>query len=56
MCLDEPIKDILVNYTLSEETVDLYFEEMYGTEIEFLGIHNEKVPQLASSRDQQLVS
>ena len=44
MCLDEPIKNILVNYTLSGETVDQSFEEVYGTELEFLGIHSEEVP------------
>ena len=44
MCLDEPTRDILVNYTPPGESVDLNFEEMYGTELEFLGIHSEKVP------------
>ena len=39
MCLDEPTRDILVNYTYSGESVDLSFEEIYGTELEFLGIH-----------------
>ena len=42
--MDEPIKDILVNYTLSGESVDLSFEEIYETELEFLSIHSEKVP------------
>ena len=44
MCLDEPTRDILVNYTPQGESVDLSFEEMYGTELEFLGIHSEEVP------------
>ena len=44
MCLDEPTRDILVNYTPPGESVDLSFEEMYGTELEFLGIHGEEVP------------
>jgi len=43
MCLDEPIKDILIYCTPSEESVDLSFEEMYGTELEFLDIHIEEV-------------
>ena len=30
-CLVEPIGDILVNYTPPEESVNLNFEEMYGT-------------------------
>ena len=41
--MDEPIRNILVNYTLPGENVDLSFEEMYGTELEFLCIHSEKV-------------
>ena len=44
MCLDEPTRDILVNYIPPGESVDLNFEEIYGTELEFLGIHSEKVP------------
>ena len=44
MCLDEPTRDHLVNYTFLRESVDLSFEEIYGTELEFLGIHNEEVP------------
>ena len=44
MCLDEPIRDILVNYTPPGESVDLNFKEMYETELEFLDIHSEKVP------------
>ena len=43
MCLEEPIRDMLVNYTPPRESVDLCFEEMYGTELKFLGIHSEKV-------------
>jgi len=43
MCLDEPIRDILVNYTPLGESVDLSFE-MYETELEFLNIHSEEVP------------
>ena len=43
MCLDESTRNILVNYTPPGESVDLSFEEMYGTELEFLGIHSEKV-------------
>ena len=42
MCLDEPTRDILVKYIPSGESVDLSFE-MYGTELEFLGIHSEEV-------------
>ena len=44
MCLNEPIRDILVDYTSPGKNVDLSFEEMYGTELEFLGTHSEKVP------------
>ena len=44
MCLDEPTRDHLVKYTFPGESVDLSFEEIYGTELEFLGIHNEEVP------------
>ena len=32
MCLDEPTRDLLVNYTSLGESVDLSFEELYGTE------------------------
>ena len=42
MCLEEPIRDILVNYTPPRESVDLSFEKMYETEL--LGIHSEEVP------------
>jgi len=42
--LDELIRDILVNYIPPGESVDLSFEEMYGTELEFIGIHSEEVP------------
>ena len=42
ICLDEPTRNILVNYTPPGENVDLSFEEMYGTELEFLGIYSEK--------------
>ena len=41
--LDEAMRDILVKYTLPGESIDLSFEEMYGTELEFLSIHSEKV-------------
>ena len=44
LCLDGLIRDILVNYTPPGESVNLSFEEMYGTELEFLGIHSEDVP------------
>ena len=44
LCLDEPIRDILVNYTPPEKSVDLSFEEIYGTELEFLSIHSKEVP------------
>ena len=43
MCLDEPTRDTLVKYTPPGESVDLSFEEMYGTELEFLKIHSEEV-------------
>ena len=43
MCLDEQTRDFLVNYTSLGESVDLSFEEIYETELEFLGIHSEKV-------------
>ena len=54
MCLDEPTRDILVNYTPPEESVDLSFEEMYETELEFLGIHSEEVPTEKCGGDQFL--
>ena len=41
---DEPTRDLLINYTSLGESVDLSFEKIYGTELEFLGIHNEEVP------------
>ena len=44
MCLDKLTRDILVNYTPPGESVDLNFEEIYETELEFLGIHSEEVP------------
>ena len=44
MCLDEPTRDILDNYTPPGESVDPSFEEMYETELEFLGICSEEVP------------
>ena len=54
MCLDEPTRDILVNYTPLGKNVDLNFEEMYGTELEFLGIHSEEVPTEKCEGDQFL--
>ena len=54
MCLDEPTRDILVNYTSPGESVDLSFEEIYGTELEFLGIHSEEVPTEKCGGDQFL--
>ena len=54
MCLDEPTRDILVNYTPLEKSFDLSFEEMYETELEFLGIHSEKVPTEKCDGDQFL--
>jgi len=44
MCLEELIRDILVNYTPPRKSVDLCFKEIYGTELEFLDIHSEEVP------------
>ena len=35
MCLDELTRDILVNYTSLGKSVDLSFEEIYGTELDF---------------------
>ena len=54
MCLDEPTRDHLVNYTFLGESVDLSFEEIYGTELEFLGIHNEEVPAEKGGGDKLL--
>jgi len=54
MCLDRPTRDILVNYTPPEENVDLSFEEMYGTELEFIGINSEEVPTEKCDGDQFL--
>ena len=54
MCLDEPTSDILVNYTSPGESVDLSFEAIYGTELEFFGIHNEEVPTEKCGGDQFL--
>ena len=34
--------NILVNYTPPQESVDLSFEDLYGTELEFLDIYSEK--------------
>ena len=42
MCLDERTRDILVKYTPLGKSVDLCFEEMYETELEFLGIQVRK--------------
>ena len=42
----------MVNYTPPRENVDLSFEEMYGTELEFLGFHSEKVPTKKCDGDQ----
>ena len=44
MCLDEPTRDILVNYIPLGESFDLIFEDMYETELEFLSIHSKEVP------------
>ena len=44
MYLDEPIRNILVNYTHPGESVDLSYEEMYKTELEFLSIQSEEAP------------
>ena len=54
MCLDEPTRDILVNYTPLGESADLSFEEMYGTELEFLGIHGKEVSTEKCDDDQFL--
>ena len=54
MCLEEPIRDILVNYTSPRKSVDLNFEEMYGTELEFLSTHSEEVPTEKCDGDQFL--
>ena len=44
----------MVNYTHPRESVDLSFEEIYGTELEFLGIHSEEVPTKKCGGDQFL--
>jgi len=54
MCLDEPTRDLLINYTSLGESVDLSFEEIYGAELEFLGIHNEEVSNEKSGGDKFL--
>ena len=54
MCLDEPIRDILVNYTPPRKSVNLSFKEIYGTDLEFLGIQSEKVPTEKCDGDQFL--
>ena len=54
MCLDEPTRDILVNYTSPGKSVDLSFEEIYETELEFLSIHNEEVPNEKGGGDKFL--
>ena len=54
MCLNELTRDILVNYTSPGKSVDLSFEEIYGTELEFLGIHSEKVQTEKYDDDQFL--
>jgi len=53
MYLDELTRDILVNYIPPEKSVDLSFEEMYGT-LEFLGIHGKEVPTEKCDGDQFL--
>ena len=54
MCLDEPTRDHLIKYTFPGESVDLSFEEIYETELEFLSIHSEKVPTEKCGGDQFL--
>ena len=54
MCLDEPTRDLLVNHTSLGESVNLSFEEIYGTKLEFLGIHSEEVPTENCGGDQFL--
>ena len=54
MCLDELTRDILVKYTPPGESVDLSFEKMYETELEFLGIHSEEVSTKKCDNDQFL--
>ena len=44
MCLMNRLGIFLLINTPPVESVDLSFEEMYGTELEFLGIHSKKVP------------
>ena len=34
----------MVNYTPPRESVELSFDEMYETELDFLSIHSEEVP------------
>ena len=54
MCLDEPTRNILVKYTPPGESINLSFEEMYGTKLEFLGIHGEEVSTEKCDDDQFL--
>ena len=54
MCLDEQIRDILFKYTPPGESIDLSFEKMDGTELEFLHIHSEEVPTEKCGGDQFL--
>ena len=54
MCLNELIKGILVTYTSLGESVDLSFEEMYETELKFLGFHSKKIPTEKYDGDQFL--
>ena len=54
MCLEEPIRDILVNYTPAGKIIDLNFEEMNGIKLEYLGIHSEKVQTKRYDGDQFL--
>ena len=51
MCLDEPIRDVLINGTSLGERVDLSFEEIYEAELEFLGIQNKEVSNEKSCDD-----
>ena len=54
MCLDESTRDILVNYIPPGKSFDLSFEEMYETELEFLGIYSKEVPTEKCDGDQFL--
>ena len=54
MCLNEPTRDVLINCTSLGESVDLSFEEIYGDELEFLGIHNEDISNGKSGDDKFL--